>query len=188
MTAHFLNFYVIAFFFVYYKTPIRIRIIDHNVFLNIFVPSNQNDGILIADYMKPEETDIGFKFVDFNELYFECELPFPNLEIIHSSKNLGLMTCDFDEYDNIVSATISITDYYDFTESQFDDVMLHEMIHYYLAWTKQDVSMSHGKEFKRMMRMFNKEYKTNIQVVTNSFKLKRNKNISFWRRLLSYCQ
>ena len=130
--------------------------------------------------MNAEKFDIGFKFIDFNELFFECELPFPNFEVIHTSKDLGRISCEFDNYYNITRVTISITDYYDFTESQFDNILLHEMIHYYLAWTKKDVNLSHGKEFKEMMRRFNKEYKTNIQVATNVLGFRRNERKWFF--------
>ena len=135
--------------------------------------------------MVVEKFDIEKKFIDNNEMFFECELPFPNFEIIHSSKYLGRCTCNFDENNNIVDVTIAISDSYDFTESQFDDVLLHEMIHYYLAWTKQDIYLSHGSEFKKMMKEFNKRYGTNINVVTNKFYLKRNKT-NFISKLFSW--
>ena len=133
-----------------------------------------------------EEFDIEKKFVDYNELYFECELPFPNIKIIHSYKNLGICTCKFDDYDNITEVTIGISDNYDFTEEQFDDVLLHEMIHYYLAWTKQDVRLTHKNEFKSMMKLFNELYGTNISIKTNvtNFKLNKNKK-SFLSKLLA---
>ena len=51
--------------------------------------------------MVVEKFDIEKKFIDNNELFFDCELPFPNFEIIHSYKYLGTCTCNFDENNDI---------------------------------------------------------------------------------------
>ena len=133
-----------------------------------------------------EEFDIGKQFIDNNELIFECELPFPTIKTIHSYEDLGTCTCIFDNDNNITSVTIAISDKYNFTKTQFNDVLLHEMIHYYLAWTKKDVNLSHGREFKKMMKEINQKFGTNIDIVTNASKLERiNQKSSFLDKLFS---
>lgn len=73
--------------------------------------------------------------------YFGGELLFPKFELLHSFR-----TCGYFKYvktgwtDMETNAPVLlITDYYNFTRSQFVDIMCHEMIHYYLAWTGKDV-------------------------------------------------
>ena len=63
---------------------------------------------------------------------------------------------------NLYNFSISITDYYDFTMEQFDDILVHEMIHYYLAYTGLDKRIRHGKEFKKMARKLNLNHGLNI--------------------------
>ena len=55
-----------------------------------------------------------------------------------------------------------MTDYYDFTPKQFEDILVHEMIHYYLAYFGLDKSCSHGCEFKKMAKRLNETYDLNI--------------------------
>lgn len=55
-----------------------------------------------------------------------------------------------------------MTDYYDFTPKQFEDIFVHEMIHYYLAYFGLDKSCSHGREFKKMAKRLNQTYGLNI--------------------------
>jgi hypothetical protein len=40
--------------------------------------------------------------------------------------------------------------------------MVHEMIHYYLAYMGIDVDCTHGSEFKKMANDLNKQYGMNI--------------------------
>ena len=110
---------------------------------------------MIADYSELERM-----FTVCNFMYFENELPMPNFGILHSFK-----TCGYFEYTkggwfdkNVYNPRISITDYYDFTLEQFKELMCHEMIHYYLAYTGKDRNCRHGKEFKKMAGILELNY------------------------------
>jgi predicted SprT family Zn-dependent metalloprotease len=46
--------------------------------------------------------------------------------------------------------------------------MVHEMIHYYLAYTGKDVKMKHGEEFKKMASKLNHKYGLNITTTIDS--------------------
>ena len=112
--------------------------------------------------------------------YFEGKLIFPRFRILHSFR-----TCGRFEYikggwlDNTINdPVIRITDYYDFTPEQFDDVMVHEMIHYYLAWYGIDRRCSHGKAFKKMASELNLNYRLNITSTADVSKLKRREGTS----------
>ena len=99
-----------------------------------------------------------------NMEYFEGKLLFPQFELLHSYR-----TCGYFQYTKggwfdktLYDTTISITDYYDFTEKQFKDIMVHEMIHYYLAYLGIDRKCRHGKKFKEMAERLNRTYGLNI--------------------------
>ena len=99
-----------------------------------------------------------------NEKYFNGVLPIPKLKISHSYRTLGYFHCDVDEDGNIFNETIEVSDNYDYTESQFRDIMIHEMIHYYLLYMGLDNKCTHGKEFKKMCNEFNSKYGMNLSV------------------------
>ena len=91
-------------------------------------------------------------FDECNMKFFEGKLLSPQFDLLHSFR-----TCGYFQYTTggwfdktVYDPIIFITDYYDFTERQFTDVMVHEMIHYYLAYFGLDKRCRHGKEFKKM--------------------------------------
>jgi hypothetical protein len=45
--------------------------------------------------------------------------------------------------------------------------MVHEMIHYYLAYTKADLAIEHGKQFKNMANYLNSMFGLNITPYIN---------------------
>ena len=120
-----------------------------------------------------------------NMEYFDGKLLFPQFELLHSYR-----TCGYFEYTKggwfdktLYDPTISITDYYDFTEKQFRDIMVHEMIHYYLAYLGVDRRCSHGKMFKEMAERLNKTYHLNITKRLDITQYKRRKGtplLSYW--------
>lgn len=119
-----------------------------------------------------------------NMEYFEGKLLFPQFDLLHSYR-----TCGYFHYLNggwfdktIYDPIISITDYYDFTEKQFVDIMVHEMIHYYLAYTGEDKRCRHGKKFMAMAEELNKKYHLNITKRLDISQYKRVKGplLSYW--------
>lgn len=124
-------------------------------------------------------------FCRCNDIYFEGKLPIPLFYLLHS-----FCTCGYFQYtpggwfDNtLYDPTIFITDYYDFTESQFVDIMVHEMIHYYLAAIGEDRRCSHGKKFKEIAERLNREYGLHIASGLDISQYKRRKgtpSLSYW--------
>lgn len=99
-----------------------------------------------------------------NMEYFEGKLLFPQFSLLHSYR-----TCGYFQYTKggwldktLYDPIISITDYYEFTEKQFKDIMVHEMIHYYLAYFGIDRKCKHGKKFKEMAERLNRTYGLNV--------------------------
>ena len=97
----------------------------------------------------------------YNFDYFGNMLPAPNFKVRHSINTLGYFSCLIDDPYGM-SATIEISDFYDYTENEFRNILVHEMIHYYLYYTGEDTRCHHGKAFKSMAKRFNKDYGMNI--------------------------
>lgn len=102
----------------------------------------------------------GFQY--YNYKYFNSILPFPTIVIRHSYRTLGYFHCELDYNGNIMNPIIEMSDNYNYTKEQFRDILVHEMIHYYLLYTKRDMKCKHGKEFKKMANDFNLRYGWNI--------------------------
>ena len=93
-------------------------------------------------------------FRDYNKRYFDGVLPEPDFEITDSFKFFGYFHSNI--YNNTtVDPVIQISGNWEYTENQFRDILVHEMIHYYLAYTGKDIVGSHGAEFQRMSRVLN---------------------------------
>ena len=129
--------------------------------------------------------NIAEAFDEYNRSYFEGMLPVPMFDLLHSFR-----TCGYFQYTKggwldktLYDPTISMTDYYDFTEKQFKDIMVHEMIHYYLAYFAIDRRCRHGKKFMEMAERLNKTYGLHIEKILDISKYKRRKGtpaLSYW--------
>lgn len=106
-------------------------------------------------------------FDQFNELYFGGELPVPRIGLSRARTKLGTMACrrvrrlkgwaytDF---------TIRISVYYDCAERDYQQTLLHEMIHYYIAYRNIADTSAHGRVFRQIMNRLNSQYGWNITV------------------------
>lgn len=125
-------------------------------------------------------------FCLYNEKYFDGKLPIPMFDLLHSFRTCGYFNCDYKQgwfSRTLYNFRISMTDYYDFTPKQFEDILVHEMIHYYLAYFGIDKSLSHGREFKKMAKRLNQAYGLNITKTLDISQYKRREGtptISYW--------
>jgi len=118
-------------------------------------------------------------FCKYNDEYFNGVLPMPRFKIRHSYRTLGYFHCDYNDIDESISnECIEISDNYDYTDYQLKNVLVHEMIHYYLIFMGKDVNCRHGKEFRKMSSEFNQKHKLNITstIDLSSFTLKKGKS------------
>lgn len=117
--------------------------------------------------MTSEEESLTTKFNKYNDLIFSSKLPIPRLKWSRGKTRLGQMACKrkrswgrttFYDY------TISVSRYYNLTEEQIDDVLIHEMIHYSIAYTGLKDTSSHGIVFRGMMDKINRTFNRHITV------------------------
>lgn len=127
-------------------------------------------------------------FRKFNEQYFDGVLPTPRFYIgrsrtrlgslaykkpLHSPPRLGRMMhaiglgnlSPSPIVDGKAAFTLTLSNYYDQTEYQFKNVLLHEMIHLSIAASGVKDSSPHGVVFRGMMSRLNREG-WNISVTT----------------------
>lgn len=66
---------------------------------------------------------------------------------------------------------ICISVCFNYTEQELEDVLIHEMIHYYIYYKQLPDTASHGTTFKRIMNDINQRFNRNIKVSFKSGEL-----------------
>ena len=97
-------------------------------------------------------------FNEFNRNYFGSALPEPAFAVGKARTQLGAMAYKWKSvmgFRKYYGYTIRISNYYDAGEEQFKNVLLHEMIHYYIVFKGIKDTSSHGVVFRRMMASLN---------------------------------
>ena len=127
----------------------------------------------------PNIYNVMWLFNEYNNKCFGGELPRPMLSLVHDKRTLGRFTCGFYD-DEMENPRIEISDSYEYTEDRLIDVLVHEMIHYYLAYTGEDVYLSHGKAFKNLANYFNSNFGMNITETVDVSGMNRVKQGGNW--------
>ena len=129
---------------------------------------------MIADY-----NTMPHMFWECNRLYFDHQLRTPKFGLMHSYRKLGKFEYRWGERKKPVKKrhmAILMSDYFDFDEETFRNIMVHEMIHYYLYVNGVSNcstfrrflrffcfnSSDHGSEFMAMAQKLNEQYWLNI--------------------------
>ena len=102
---------------------------------------------------------ISEKFEKYNNLYFNGSLKTPKFKISNSKRALGTLSISrrLNFYGGYTKEhTISISKYYDRTEKQYDNTLIHEMIHLYISQNDIIDNGSHGRRFKAECARINK--------------------------------
>ena len=72
-------------------------------------------------------------FNEYNKLYFEDKLYYCKLMVVHSTGPVGWYVCDSKTKYGKLCGTIYIATNVDWTEENLHNVLIHEMIHHYVA-------------------------------------------------------
>lgn len=118
---------------------------------------------MLADYNTMPEM-----FWYCNREYFDHKLITPKFGIIHSFRILARFEYFKGEEKTRKRKKILFSDYYDFDETTFRDLMVHEMIHYYLLLYGKGDKKVHGEEFQEMARQLNEKYGLHITETVNT--------------------
>ncbi|MBF1440997.1 MAG: SprT-like domain-containing protein [Prevotella nanceiensis] len=124
---------------------------------------------------------IAQQFELFNALYFDKVLPTPLFLVSKTKTKLGWFVHKkrftfrgFRSYDY----KIGMSTHYQFTERQAQNILLHEMIHFYIAFKNIKDKSAHGPVFKRLMNQFNQEFGWELTVSVNTKDYKTNETAS----------
>ena len=108
------------------------------------------------------------KFCEYNELMFEGKLPPVPIKIGISRGRLG--TCFYTVMRRPGQKPVN-TDFhlrfssaFDLPEVEWEDTIIHEMIHYYLAFFEMNDRTPHGSNFKRMMKDINTRFGRHVKI------------------------
>lgn len=109
-------------------------------------------------------------FKKYNTLIFNNRLPVPYLRISKSTRSLGSFRSIRGKGDLRLpqNCDIALSRNWDLEFSVLEDVVIHEMIHYYIWYNNLRDTSSHGRIFKTMMNEINNNYNRNVQLRTNS--------------------
>ncbi|MBW4759295.1 SprT-like domain-containing protein [Prevotella denticola] len=119
----------------------------------------------------PEGRSLLERFNRYNTLIFDGRLPVPKLKWSRARTRLGQMACKRKTSlgrTKYYDYTISVSTYYELTEEQTDDVLIHEMIHYSIAYTGLKDTSPHGVIFRSMMEKVNRRFGRHITISVNT--------------------
>ena len=106
-------------------------------------------------------------FEHYNNLIFDGKLPVPKLKWSRAKTRLGQMACKRKMSwgrTKFYDFSISVSNYYKMTTEQIDDVLIHEMIHYTIAYTGLKDTSPHGIVFRGMMDKINRTFDRHITI------------------------
>ena len=115
---------------------------------------------LTVDYLRQA-------FEHYNDLIFDGKLPVPKLRWSRAKTRLGQMACKRKTSwgrTKYYDFTISVSNYYKLTTEQIEDVLIHEMIHYSIAYTGLKDTSAHGVVFRGMMDKINRSFGRHITI------------------------
>lgn len=107
-------------------------------------------------------------FRRFNERYFENSLPEIPIRLSNAKGFLGKLTYSrrrtFWFTENYCDFVLRINTRIDLSQEELEDTIIHEMIHYYIAYHRLGDTSSHGPRFRAIMTTINQRDGRHISV------------------------
>ncbi len=120
-------------------------------------------------YMTPSIAFVLDKMAEFNKQYFSGTLPEIPVKLSKAKSYLGKVTYQakrniFGKIVRYEGFKIWISTAFNLEERELEDVIIHEMIHYYILFNKMRDTSPHGKIFRKMMNDINESSNRNIRI------------------------
>lgn len=117
------------------------------------------------NYMIPNTANLTELFRECKNMYLTENIKTPKFMTFSSKNVLAQTSYGPEKYKNGVSKRIVIffSDLYDFPEELLRNIMVHEMIHYYLHLHRIVEDDQHGPEFMKMANELNEKYGLNVE-------------------------
>lgn len=107
-------------------------------------------------------------FAEFNALIFEGKLPQIPIYMSNAKGFLGKFVYRRKRSwlggEKYCDMHLRINTRYDMSERELEDTIIHEMIHYYIAYNNIKDSSAHGKVFRQMMADINQRFGREITI------------------------
>lgn len=123
-------------------------------------------------YMIPSIRFIADSFNRYNAEIFNSELPVPRFSLTKARTFRGkLIYCrrkriagmeEFSDFEIRLSTSFNLE------QHEWEDVVIHEMIHYHIAYRRIKDRSTHGPVFRRIMSEINRQYGRHITVTAKS--------------------
>lgn len=126
------------------------------------------------------------KFDEFNKKFFNDELPKIFIKLNRTKSQMGAFEYRIINGKNF-PIRITISKYYEQTEKEYCNTLIHEMIHYFICIKKlaKQNEDCHGKTFQKIMNEINSKSDFNVSITNHiENKVLSNKNKEF--RLLYF--
>ena len=127
-------------------------------------------------------------FSECNRKFFNHELPNPKFGLMNKLHVLARFKFLKDKNNNkkpLKVKEIIFSDCYDFNEEDFINLMVHEMIHYYIAWNRIKDNSEHGKVFMSIANDLNDKYGLNVTKRIDASSFVKTDNAPKYNGLLS---
>ena len=118
--------------------------------------------------MKPTVEYIREHFDLYNRQMFGGTLPVPPIHLTNARTYMGQMVCKkrvglfgkkhFSDF------ALRFSRRFDFSEAELQDTLIHEMIHYYIAYNQLQDTSSHGAVFRQMMDDINARFSRHLTI------------------------
>ena len=108
------------------------------------------------------------RFEEFNRLMFDGRLPMLPIELSDAKTFLGV--CVYKKRRTLLGKTVCydfklrINTRIDLDEAEVEDIIIHEMIHYYIGFHGIVDTSAHGRVFREMMKGINERFGRHIRV------------------------
>ena len=107
----------------------------------------------------PNKYNVVTTFDKINKACFNGSLKLCKINFRLKKNYLGYFKYDgYGKNGELINPILSINGNYQYNINQFESVLAHEMIHYYLAKIGIDTKCSHGSEFKQMANSINSQF------------------------------
>lgn len=118
--------------------------------------------------MKATKEYVERRFAEFNRLMFGGRLPLPPVRLSDAGSFLGQCVSKSrrlpDGHAENYDFELRINTRYDLPEHTLEDVIIHEMIHYFIAYNGLRDSSPHGRLFKALMQSINTAFNRNLSI------------------------
>lgn len=108
------------------------------------------------------------KFEEFNQLMFDGQLPKLPIELSDAKTFLGV--CAYKRKRTLFGKIVCydfklrINTRIDLEEQEIEDIIIHEMIHYYIGYNKIVDTSAHGRVFRQIMNTINEKFGRHIKI------------------------